>query len=76
MKNMAKILLFLDAIASLDLGYESKSVRIIKPHNEYIAKHWMYIEYILNVHWIDIEFTLNTYWMDIECTLNGHWIHK
>ena len=30
---------FLDAIASLDLGYESQSVRIIKANIEYIAKH-------------------------------------
>ena len=27
--------LFLDAIASLDFGYESKSVRIIKANNKY-----------------------------------------
>ena len=30
---------FLDAIASLDYGYESKRVRIIKANNEYIVKH-------------------------------------
>ena len=44
---------FLDAIASLGLGYEreggSKGV-IIKANNEYIAKQLKYIECILNIH--------------------------
>ena len=36
--------MFLDAIESLDLGYESQSVRIIKANIEYNAKHWIHIE--------------------------------
>ena len=31
--------LFLDAIVSLDLGYESKSERIIKVNSDCIGKH-------------------------------------
>ena len=37
-----------------------ESLRIIKADNKYIAKHWMYIEYI---HWIHI---LNVNWIQIE----------
>ena len=49
---------FLDAIASLDFGYGSQSVCLsvtIKPNNEYIANHWMYI----HVKYRYIEYTLN-----------------
>ena len=42
--------IFLDAIASLDWGYESLSVCVIKPNNGYIAKHGAIIEYTLNVY--------------------------
>ena len=49
---------FLDAIASLEIGYESKWVCVIKPNNGYIAKHGAIIEYTLNVYWMYIEYTL------------------
>jgi len=50
---------FLDAIASLDLGYESESVCVIKPNNAYNALHWIAIEFTLNTHWMYIEYPLN-----------------
>ena len=48
--TIGKDLLFLDAIASLEFGYESKKVCVIKPNNGYIAKHGAIIEYTLNVY--------------------------
>ena len=52
---------FLDAIASLDLGYESKGV-ITKLITRYITQHDAIIECLLNIHLIYIECTLNTHW--------------
>ena len=48
---------FLDAIASLDLGYESKGV-ITKLITRYITQHDAIIECLLNIHWMYIEYTL------------------
>ena len=52
--NLQAPIRFLDAIASLDWGYESLSVClsvcVIKPNNGYIAKHGAIIEYTLNVY--------------------------
>ena len=81
--NMMQYILniyLLDAIASLDLGYECQ-YDLVKQWLYYktLNVQWIFIECLLNVHWIHIEYTLNTHWIHIdthwthiECTLNTH----
>ena len=59
-RKISLLKLFLDAIASLDLGYESKGV-ITKLITRYITQHDAIIECLLNIHLIYIECTLNTH---------------